>query len=168
MAGDTNDNECLYGLARQMGETLAREGLKLVTADSCTGGWMAECVTDVAGSSDWFERGFVTYSNESKTELLGVAPEIIRQHGAVSEATVEAMAEGALRHSRAQVVVAISGIAGPSGGTPDKPVGTVWFAWGKLGQACLTRCVRFDGDRRTVRRGAVAVALRGVLDVCRE
>lgn len=159
-------NEILDKLAREIGEALVHRGLRLVTAESCTGGWVAECVTDVAGSSGWFDRGFVTYSNEAKRELLGVAPNIIETHGAVSEATVKAMAAGALRHSRAQVAVAVSGIAGPSGGTPEKPVGTVWFAWQRLGEECRTQQERFEGDRRSVRRQAVAAALRGVLEVC--
>jgi nicotinamide-nucleotide amidase len=157
--------EDLYALAREVGAALARSGLVLATAESCTGGWVAECVTDVAGSSGWFDRGFVTYSNEAKSELLGVDPHTIEIHGAVSEVTVRAMAVGALRHSRAQVAVAVSGIAGPSGGTLEKPVGTVWFAWQRLGAECRTRLERFEGGRREVRRQAVAVALQGVLDV---
>lgn len=159
-------DEDLYDLARQAGLALAGSGLRLVTAESCTGGWVAECVTDVPGSSEWFDRGFVTYSNAAKTELLGVAPGLIEAHGAVSEAVVRAMAAGALRHSPAQVAVAVSGIAGPSGGTPGKPVGTVWFAWQRRGQDCRVRLERFDGERRSVRRQAVAVALEGVRDAC--
>jgi nicotinamide-nucleotide amidase len=161
-----DDSENLYVLAREVGAALAREGLLLATAESCTGGWVAECITDVPGSSRWFDRGFVTYSNAAKSELLGVDPGLIQVHGAVSEAAVRAMAAGTLRRSRAQVAVAVSGVAGPSGGTPDKPVGTVWFAWQRLGQDCRVRLERFDGDRRMVRRQAVAVALRGVRDVC--
>lgn len=160
--------ESLYALAAQVGAALSRSGVMLATAESCTGGWVAECVTDVAGSSGWFDRGFVTYSNEAKSELLGVDPHLVETHGAVSEATVQAMAAGALRHSRAQVAVAVSGIAGPSGGTLEKPVGTVWFAWQRLGEPCRTQRMRFGGDRREVRRQAVAVALRGVLDVIGE
>jgi nicotinamide-nucleotide amidase len=161
----TEDTEELYSLARQVGAALARAGLMLATAESCTGGWVAECITDVAGSSGWFDRGFVTYSNEAKSELLGVDPHLIQTHGAVSAATVRAMAAGALARSRAQVAVAVSGIAGPIGGSPEKPVGTVWFAWQRLGAEGRTQLVRFDGDRRAVRRQAVATALRGVLDV---
>lgn len=153
-------------LARAVGECLVQRGWRLVTAESCTGGWIAACATDIAGSSGWFERGFVTYSNEAKAELLDVPPELIETRGAVSEATVRAMADGALGHSRAQVAVAVSGIAGPSGGTPEKPVGTVWFAWKLRDGACRATCKRFAGDRRSVRRQAVAEALRGVLELC--
>jgi nicotinamide-nucleotide amidase len=161
-------NEDLFALAREVGLALSRAGLMLVTAESCTGGWVAECITDVPGSSGWFDRGFVTYSNAAKCELLGMDPHIIEVHGAVSAAAVRAMAAGALRHSRAQVAVAVSGIAGPAGGTPGKPVGSVWLAWQRLGKDCLVRLEQFGGDRRAVRRQAVAAALRGVLDVCRE
>ena len=156
----------LYGLACQTGMALNQAGLMLATAESCTGGWVAECVTEVAGSSGWFDRGFVTYSNAAKTEMLGVDARLIEAHGAVSEAVVLAMAAGALRHSRAQVAVAVSGIAGPSSGTPDKPVGMVWFAWQRLGREAEARMMRFEGDRRAVRRQAVKMALRGLLDVC--
>lgn len=165
-AGEESEN--LLVLAHRIGEALARRGLMLVTAESCTGGWVAECVTDIAGSSGWFDRGFVTYSNAAKCESLGIEPEIIETHGAVSEATVRAMAAGALRHSRAQVAVAVSGVAGPGGGTPEKPVGTVWFAWQRSGKECRAKLERFDGDRRSVRRQAVAAALRGVLEDCDE
>ena len=156
----------LYGLACQTGMALNQAGLMLATAESCTGGWVAECVTEVAGSSGWFDRGFVTYSNAAKTEMLGVDARLIEVHGAVSEAVVLAMAAGALLHSRAQVAVAVSGIAGPSGGTPDRPVGMVWFAWQRLGREAEARMMRFEGDRRAVRRQAVEMALRGLLDVC--
>lgn len=161
----TEPPEDLYALAAEVGAALSRAGLMLATAESCTGGWVAECVTDVAGSSGWFDRGFVTYGNAAKSELLGVDPYTIETHGAVSEATVRSMAAGALQHSRARVAVAVSGIAGPTGGTPDKPVGTVWFAWQRLGADCRTKLMRFEGNRRDVRRQAVAVALQGVLDV---
>lgn len=159
------NTEELYVLAAEVGAVLSRAGLTLATAESCTGGWVAECITDVAGSSGWFDRGFVTYSNAAKSELLDVDPYLIETHGAVSEATVRAMVAGALRHSRARVAVAVSGIAGPSGGSPEKPVGTVWFAWQRLGADCRMKLERFEGGRREVRRQAVAVALRGVLDV---
>lgn len=162
------ENESLYVLAREVGAALARAGITLATAESCTGGWVAQCVTDVAGSSAWFDRGFVTYSNEAKMDLLGVHHETLAAHGAVSEATVREMAEGALRLSWAGVTVAVSGVAGPDGGSPGKPVGLVWFAWARDGRETLARCERFGGDRRAVRGQAVAVALRGVLDACRE
>ena len=163
-----NESEALYVLAREVGAALQQAGLVLATAESCTGGWVAECVTDVPGSSGWFDRGFVTYSNEAKRELLEVSPEILAAHGAASEATVRAMTAGVLSHSRAQVAVAVSGVAGPSGGSPEKPVGTVWFAWQREGRECQTRLECFAGDRREIRHQAVVVALQGILDACRE
>lgn len=158
----------LYSLSEQVGEALHQRGRMLATAESCTGGWIAEAVTAVAGSSQWFERGFVTYSNEAKGELLGVRAETLSQHGAVSEATVREMAEGVLAHSRAQVAVAVSGIAGPGGGSLDKPVGTVCLAW--AGKGMVTRSLRtlFAGNREAVRRQAVVTALQGVLDLLNE
>jgi nicotinamide-nucleotide amidase len=152
----------LYELAERVGERLRALGLMAVTAESCTGGWVAKVLTDVAGSSAWFERGFVTYSNAAKTELLGVSPQTLERFGAVSEQTVREMAEGALRHSRAQLAVAISGIAGPGGGTPQRPVGTVWFAWARHGAAPRCEQHRFSGDRGAVRRGAVILVLQGM------
>ncbi|WP_240342394.1 nicotinamide-nucleotide amidase [Methylococcus sp. EFPC2] len=160
--------EELYRLAERLGACLLERGLKLATAESCTGGWVAQCVTDVAGSSAWFERGFVTYSNGSKQELLGVPSSVLEAYGAVSEETVRAMAAGALNASRADCAVAVSGIAGPSGAVPGKPVGTVWFAWATHTGAVATRCARYEGDRRAVRRQAVAEALRGVLALYEE
>lgn len=129
------------------------------TAESCTGGLIAGACTDLAGSSDWFERGFITYSNAAKTELLGVDAALINAHGAVSEPVVRAMAEGAVAHSLAQVAVAVTGVAGPSGGSADKPVGTVWFGWSVGGQLRSERR-RFDGDRATVRAATVHHALQ--------
>lgn len=158
------DDTTLACLARDTGSALAQAGLRLVAAESCTGGWIAKLITDVAGSSDWFERGFVTYSNEAKMELLGVAASLIHAHGAVSESTVLAMAEGALRHSQGDLSVAVSGVAGPGGGTPAKPVGTVWLAWARRGGESRARRFQFDGDRDAVRRQAVAAALAGVLE----
>ncbi len=155
----------LAGLASEVGEALRVQGLMLATAESCTGGWIAKALTDIAGSSQWFERGFVTYSNTAKEEMLAVLPETLAQHGAVSEQTVREMAEGALVHSRAQLAVAVSGIAGPGGETPDKPVGTVCFAWTRTGRATLTSTEHFAGDREAVRRRAVEGALEGVLGV---
>ena len=151
-------------LARRVGSRLRERGLVLATAESCTGGWIAQAVTSIAGSSEWFERGFVTYSNESKKELLGVRASTLARHGAVSEATAREMATGALRRSRAQVAVAVTGIAGPGGGTRKKPAGTVCFAWtGKKGGATsVTR--RFTGGREAVRRRSVAFALQGLLE----
>ncbi len=159
------DDAALEALARRVGEALAGAGLRLATAESCTGGWIAKAVTDVAGSSGWFDRGFVTYSNAAKERMLGVPAEAIAAHGAVSEPVVRAMAAGALAASRAQVTVAVSGIAGPGGGTPEKPVGTVWLAWARAGAGVRTRLARFAGDREAVRRQTVRAALEGLLDV---
>ncbi|MCP3667424.1 MAG: nicotinamide-nucleotide amidase [Gammaproteobacteria bacterium] len=150
-------------LIHRLAEQLARQGLMLTAAESCTGGWLAKVATDVAGSSGWFERGFVTYSNESKQEMLGVDVQTINSHGAVSEATVKAMATGALNHSRADLSVAISGIAGPGGGTPEKPVGTVWFGWCRRGEQPRAAVQVFPGERDSVRYKAVAFALEGTL-----
>ena len=153
----------LEGLSVRVGEALLARKSMLACAESCTGGWVSEVVTATAGSSQWFERGFVTYSNAAKLEMLGVRAETLRQHGAVSEAVVAEMATGALRHSHAQVALAISGIAGPTGGSPDKPVGTVSFAWVLRGETPTTDTVRFSGDRQTVRRLSVLHALQGLL-----
>jgi len=159
------DDSKLAALAEEVAILLQEHQLMLVTAESCTGGWIAKCCTDLPGSSHWFERGFVTYTNEAKVEELGVLEETLQAYGAVSEATVAEMAAGALRQSRAQVSVSVSGIAGPGGGRPDKPVGTVCFGWALAGKTSMTRRVHFLGDREQVRRQAVAEALRGVIDV---
>ena len=134
----------------------------MATAESCTGGLIAGACTEVSGSSDWFERGFVTYSNAAKTELLGVPAELIGQHGAVSEPVARAMAAGALAHSPAQLAVAVTGVAGPTGGSADKPVGTVWFGWATPA-GTVTEHQRFDGDRAAVRAATVRHALAGLL-----
>ncbi|QBQ56121.1 nicotinamide-nucleotide amidase [Nitrosococcus wardiae] len=152
-------------LAQQLGKVLQARGLKVVTAESCTGGWVAKAITDIAGSSAWFERGFVTYSNEAKQEMLEVSAETLVHFGAVSEATVKEMARGALAHSRAEISIAVSGVAGPGGGSPDKPVGTVWFAWALKTGGEWTAGEGFPGDRDAVRRQSVERALRGLLDV---
>jgi len=147
-----------HALTAQVAEQLLSKKLLLATAESCTGGLIAAACTDLAGSSVWFERGFVSYSNAAKTELLGVPANLIERHGAVSEPVVRAMVEGALRHSRAQVAVAVTGVAGPGGGSPDKPVGTVWFGWATPdGLVTDKRC--FDGDRQQVREATVRHAL---------
>lgn len=156
------ENE-LRKLARHAGELLHRHGLMLATAESCTGGWVAQAITAVPGSSQWFDRGFVTYSNEAKCEMLGVDVATLEAHGAVSEETVRAMAEGALRHSRAQISVAISGIAGPGGGSPEKPVGTVCLAWAAAGRIVVAHTEHFAGDRSAVRWQAVIAALQGLI-----
>src|SRR5512134_1127014 len=154
-------------LARAVSHELKRQGLMLVTAESCTGGWVAQMITSVAGSSEWFERGFVAYTNLAKREMLGVKTTILSRYGAVSEQTARAMAEGALDHSHAQVALAITGIAGPSGGTPEKPVGTVCFAWAGKKRDTVSAKHQFSGDRESVRRQAVAAALQGVQDFIR-
>lgn len=136
----------------------------LATAESCTGGMIAAALTSVAGSSSWFERGFVTYSNAAKMEMLGVAAGTIEQHGAVSEATACEMATGALVHSAANVSLAVTGIAGPGGGSDAKPVGTVCIAWCERGQVAQSRTFRFPGDREAVRRASAVAALDGLLD----
>jgi len=152
-------------LARQVGYALKSHSLMLVTAESCTGGGVAQAITEVAGSSSWFERGFITYSNLAKQQMLRVSESTLKQYGAVSEATVRAMVEGALVNSAAQVALAVSGIAGPDGGTPDKPVGTVWFAWGiKSGETQAQRHY-IAGDRAEVRAKAVIIALQGVINI---
>ena len=155
----------LEELADRAGKLLLEQGRMLATAESCTGGWVAKCITDIAGSSAWFDRGFVTYSNRAKQDMLDVAAATLEVHGAVSAATVSEMVRGALAHSRADVAVAVSGIAGPGGGAPDKPVGTVWFAWLVPGGAPRVDRRQFDGDREAVRRQAVARALEGLVDV---
>jgi nicotinamide-nucleotide amidase len=166
MGGIVSDE--LASLAAKVGRRLLGGGRRLVTAESCTGGWIAKALTDVAGSSQWFEGGHVTYSNAAKQKMLGVTASTLARFGAVSEAVVRQMARGALQGSPAQVAVAVSGIAGPGGGTPGKPVGLVWFCWASRdGRAIRLRVLRrrFRGDRRAVRERAVATALRGVLAV---
>lgn len=151
-------------LAAQVGELLKSRGFMLATAESCTGGGVAQAITDIPGSSGWFERGFVTYANQAKVEMLGVREETLRAHGAVSELTVREMAEGALRHSHADLALAVSGIAGPGGGTPDKPVGTVWFAWAAHGGETAASRHLLNGDRTEIRARSVRIALQGLLD----
>jgi len=150
-------------LAERVGAALRRRGVVLATAESCTGGWLAQAITSVAGSSEWFDRGYVTYSNGAKGEMLGVRDETLRKHGAVSEETAREMAAGALARSRAGIAVAITGVAGPSGGTAEKPVGTVCFAWARSDGTPQTETRRFAGDREGVRRQSVVVALAGLL-----
>ena len=149
-------------LARRAGKALKRKGQTLVTAESCTGGWVAQAVTSVAGSSEWFERGYVTYSNAAKREALGVAKETLARHGAVSEPTARAMARGALEKGRGTIALAVTGIAGPGGGSAGKPVGTICFAWAR-GRRIRSETKRFKGGRTSVRRKSVIHALRGVL-----
>jgi len=156
------DDHALDALAGRLGERLRAAGRMAATAESCTGGWIAKILTDVPGSSAWFDRGFVTYTNEAKQDLLGVRADTLAAHGAGSEATVREMVAGALAHSRAGVAVAVSGVAGPTGGTAEKPVGTVWLAWGSRERGLRTERCRFDGDREAVRRQAVARAIQGL------
>ncbi|MBU0916453.1 MAG: CinA family protein [Gammaproteobacteria bacterium] len=167
------DTASLHVTVEALASLLLARGQLLATAESCTGGLIAASCTELAGSSAWFERGFVTYSNESKTELLGVPAALIAEHGAVSEEVAKAMATGALAHSRADIAVAVTGVAGPSGGSEAKPVGTVWLAWAERGRggdsgdhlgcvAVHAEKMWFPGDRRAVRGATVAHALAGV------
>ena len=158
------DDASLVKLAAEVGQRLKAAGLKLAAAESCTGGWIGKALTDVAGSSAWFERGFITYSDEAKVAMLGVQPGTLKAHGAVSEAVVREMAAGAADWSQAQVTVAVSGIAGPDGGSPEKPVGTVWIGWRWADGKLLSRHFLFQGDRESVRRQAVQAALEGLRD----
>ena len=155
----------LSDLSEKVGKRLLEKNKYIATAESCSGGWVAKCLTDIAGSSGWFERGFVTYSNAAKQELLGVPAALLLSHGAVSEPTALAMAQGALQHSQAGVALALSGIAGPGGAVPGKPVGTVCFAWCEDGGRSRVETRRFAGDRDAVRRQAVARALSGLLEL---
>ena len=153
-------------LVLQLAELLARKGWMMATAESCTGGLIAGACTDLAGSSDWFERGFVTYSNEAKSEMLGVDAALIDAHGAVSEPVARAMAEGAVARSQALASVAVTGVAGPAGGSAEKPVGTVWFGWSVDGRVRTERR-RFEGDRAAVRAATVHYALQTLVELVR-
>jgi nicotinamide-nucleotide amidase len=161
MNPDVSD-AALHRLAEQLGEAARNHHHRLVTAESCTGGWIAKTLTDIPGSSEWFECGLAAYSYEAKQALLGVRPETLQHHGAVSRETVIEMVSGALVHSGASLAVAVTGIAGPGGGTDDKPVGTVWIAWKRRGGYPHAEVFQFDGDREAVRRQTVAAALRGM------
>ena len=162
---DVPDDAALRQFAARVGDALRAKHLMLVTAESCTGGWIAKTATDLSGSSDWFDCGIVAYSYEAKQAFLGVRPETLETHGAVSRETVIEMVSGALVHSGAGVAIAVTGIAGPSGGTVDKPVGTVWLAWKRRGGYPMAKVFHFDGDRDAVRRQTVATALQGLLDL---
>ena len=155
----------LNKLAQQVGEQLIKQRGLLAVAESCTGGWVAKCLTDIAGSSGWFDRGFVTYSNDAKQVMLGVSAATLDTAGAVSEQTVREMVLGTLANSKASVALAISGIAGPGGATPDKPVGTVCFAWAMAGGELWVETRHFTGDREAVRHQSVAYALQELLNV---
>ena len=160
MASDT-----LTTLATLVGAKLKAQGVMFAAAESCTGGWVAQAVTAIAGSSGWFDRGFVTYSDAAKQEMLGVSARTLASHGAVSEETAREMAAGALAHSRAQVAVAITGVAGPGGGSPEKPVGMVCFAWAVKDRAPSAQTRHFKGNRESVRRQSVIFALQGTLEL---
>jgi nicotinamide-nucleotide amidase len=153
----------LAALAMRVAALVQRRALMMATAESCTGGWIAKTLTDLAGSSAWFEAGVVSYSNAAKLALLGVRPQTLERSGAVSRDTALEMASGALERLHAGVAVAVTGIAGPTGGTPEKPVGTVWIGWQQRGGEPHARLFHFDGDREAVRRQTVAEALKGVL-----
>ena len=155
----------IQSLCEELARRLQARGWMLATAESCTGGMIAAACTDLSGSSNWFERGFVTYSNEAKAELLGVDAALIAQHGAVSEVVARAMAFGAVRHSRGQVSVAVTGVAGPTGGSPQKPVGTVWFGF-QVDGLLTSESRHFPGDRAAVRTATVEYALRRLLELC--
>lgn len=158
-----NTNPTVAQTVAQVAAQLQTRGWQLATAESCTGGLIAGACTDLAGSSVWFERGFVSYSNEAKTELLGVPSELIQAHGAVSQEVARAMAAGALAHSRAQIAVAVTGVAGPGGGSAAKPVGTVWLAWATPA-GVFTEKAYFPGDRAAMRQATIQRALEGLLE----
>jgi nicotinamide-nucleotide amidase len=157
-------SDTLSTLVTLVGAKLHARGLMLTTAESCTGGWVAQEVTAIAGSSNWFERGFVTYSDAAKQEMLGVSARTLADRGAVSEEAAREMAIGALAHSRAQVALAITGVAGPGGGSPEKPLGMVCFAWAATDGKISVQTRHFNGDRERVRRQSVMAALQGVLE----
>lgn len=157
--------QSLEQLAAQVGKKLKEKEWKLATAESCTGGGVAYWITSIPGSSDWFERGFVTYSNLAKEEMLDVSPATLNSYGAVSEQTAREMAEGALRHSQAQISIAITGIAGPTGGTREKPVGTVWFSWAGVNFTTQTKMMAFTGTRTQVREQSIVIALENLLNL---
>jgi nicotinamide-nucleotide amidase len=159
------DEDRLRHLATRLAERCLERQLMLMTAESCTGGWVAKICTDLAGSSGWFAQGFVTYSNTAKQQMLDVSVETLHAHGAVSEPVVREMTAGALTRGCGNLAVAISGIAGPTGGSAEKPAGTVWFAWQLSGRHAVTRRVLFDGNREAVRFQAVETALQGLIDL---
>ncbi len=159
-----NDDEALSMLVTALAAELKMLGRRLVTAESCTGGWIAKICTDLPGSSEWFERGLVTYSNEAKADLLSVRPGDLHRFGAVSEEVAAAMARGAVANSRADVALSVTGIAGPDGGTPEKPVGTVCFGWALPDDVVETERHRLIGNREEIRRASAAMALQGLLE----
>ncbi len=156
------EQDAVAQAAQALAQTLGNQQLMVVTAESCTGGGIAQVLTEIPGSSRWFERGFVSYSNEAKQELLGVSAATLDAHGAVSEATALEMARGAIEHSRGHISVAVTGVAGPDGGTPDKPVGTVWIAWAQKQGPAEAQCFHFAGDRHAVRQQTILAAIEGL------
>lgn len=158
-------DEELHQLAVELADRLCARGWMLATAESCTGGWVGQLLTSLPGSSQWYERGFITYANAAKVEMLGVPEATLATHGAVSEQTASAMAAGALKHSHTQAALAISGIAGPGGGTPQKPVGLVCYGWALADGTVMSSTCRLDGDREEIRSRAVAAALRGLIEL---
>jgi nicotinamide-nucleotide amidase len=158
-------DEELHQLASELGDKLMNRGWMLATAESCTGGWAGQLITALPGCSNWYERGFITYANAAKIEMLGVPADTLARHGAVSEETASAMAAGALAHSHAQATLAISGIAGPGGGTRQKPVGLVCYGWALADGTVMSSTCRLDGDREEIRSRAVAASLRGLIDL---
>ena len=158
-------DEELHQLACELGEKLRARNWMIATAESCTGGWVGQLLTAIPGSSHWYERGFITYANAAKIEMLGVPEATLATHGAVSEETASAMAAGALQHSHAQASLAVSGIAGPGGGTPQKPVGLVCYGWALADGTVISSTCRLDGDREEIRSRAVAASLRGLIDL---
>lgn len=159
------DDPALEDLARRVGSALARQELMLASAESCTGGWLGQAITSIGGSSAWYERGFITYADNSKREMLGVSSATLEQYGAVSREVAYEMAEGAITRSHAQVAVSVTGIAGPAGGTAEKPVGMICFAWLMKDGLTLTETGYFSGSREAIRRQAVARALQGIIDL---
>ncbi|BBP43317.1 CinA family protein [Thiosulfativibrio zosterae] len=156
----------MEALVAKVGEALKNHNVMIVTAESCTGGMIAEALTSIAGSTAWFDRAYITYSYESKREMLGVKETTIQKKGAISQECVEEMAIGGLQNSHAKVCVACSGIAGPGGGTPDKPVGTVWISWAMQGhEEIVSKLYHFEGDREAIRRQTTETSLHGVLDI---
>ena len=155
----------INNLAVEVGNLLIDNGLKVATVESCTGGWIAQTITNISGSSAWFDRGFVTYSNEAKQELVGVSSDTLKAHGAVSRQVALEMALGGVKNSQAKIAVSVTGIAGPDGGTPDKPVGTVWIGWAKQHKSATAEHFRFEGNRYEVRLASVEQALKGLVTV---
>lgn len=161
----TVTEDMLKTLAQDLGQCMTENGLRLASAESCTGGWLSKIITDIPGSSDWFEASIVCYSNDSKTRLLGVPESVIGEFGAVSRDVVLAMTEGLFEHTAADVAISISGVAGPGGGTEDKPVGLVWLCWGKRGKSSVAFSYNYEGDREQVRLQSLEAALNALLDL---